>query len=533
MASRRSTENLMELLAGVRDACPPPPSREEMLAALRTRHEQEAHTMHWIGRVFYGKNLALRAGLFALLLVALAALALLLPLAGGPQHAARAIAAEGGFVIELELTGDGVVAKGLSTEQLALVRSWEEQANRVRSGLRRPALSLSVETVQDDAGQQVVQLALSGANAAEAAALAELLKPDTDAPARVIAVAPAASDALAPVGALDDPANPYLGQYSEIDRWIYDNAWSYAELVAFRRKYAAAAEASRAGNKSTSDIRYMVTEVDEAGWMKPVATLQSDGDGQPQIPGGLALVEYDRIWREQERERRDRFHREVVKAKPAPRSMLYSAPAAEDLYLAYELSKYDGPAARYPRIPHWLADNPPYKAVLVPNGEVITQGKPGQRAEVQYDQERGPVITPIHDWYRYSPDGVLLETRQEDPEYAKTTTSKTTFWNHFYWPDAQRALLTELETTRDTFVPSRKRGCYWVQFVPLSGDQRFDVNAERTVQAAYAYDGTPLDLDAPIPAQLLADCQLMSSEIKAIHDAQQALGFWYGRSAGQ
>lgn len=194
--------------------------------------------------------------------------------------------------------------------------------------------------------------------------------------------------ALAP---LDDPANPYSGEYEAWDQW----AASHLDLAFGDRKPPLAPEGFAASNPGLRWVSLRV-RVDSAGRLVPyrrsVAAFAAATAGALPEDSTLQCPFYS-----------------------------VSGPMPADLAEAQDFATYEAIGAYFPAVSDWLIDYPPLGAWLIPNGEFITRGKLGAvpasggsgnpcSAQPSKDPAQ-PVekLTSCCDLYRYDPSGKLIE----------------------------------------------------------------------------------------------------------------------------
>lgn len=478
--------------------------------------------MTWIGRQLAGRPWTLQAGTICLLLLSLLAVSLLLPFGRGLRHAPRAIADDGGYLFEVPQAANPAENTRLIAELTELTEAWEKQTNHARDLRREPRLSLHFETTHDESGREVLQLALAAANSTEALALAELLNSAAGrTPARVIAVAPGNSDAISVVRPLDDPANPYVGQYGELEHWIYDHAWSYAKLVEFRERCAAA---GASGESPGIDTRFMAAYIDAEGWMQPI---RPPIDHAASLDTSLSIREIERRKSEEMQQQARRPDGSGKRATLNSRQTIFSDPGSDQLYTQFRLATFDFSARQTARIPAWLAKDPPFHAVLVPNGEVVTYGQPGENPRPEFRAEGG-ANAPVLGWYRFNAAGELLE-QHPGVDHPGGWSAESHNWVRFYWPAAREAAGSSLRS--DFLAKSRYSGRYWVVMAEAASLTDTAAGGEELL-AAYAYDGSPLELDSPLPPELCnGSIYLSGSTLSAIHAAQVEHNTWFGKES--
>jgi hypothetical protein len=236
---------------------------------------------------------------------------------------------------------------------------------------------------------------------------------------------------------LEDPANPYRGQYAEWDYYCFAKAHSMtkAESKAWNRKQVPLTR------------RWIRIDVDANGY--PVPWLESTKqclewyrDWAPTSEDGCTLTYsvYGDV--------PEALDERMVEAEQAVR------------------------AAMVPAIPRWLAVNPPLKALRLPDGSYIAYGALGSGRKYDLNANflrPAPEVCCFH----YSPEGKLLA--QTDLDQA---------WYELFWPEAEQVL--------SGYDP--KATYYWE-------DNGFIIvqQIEGWKQLAiYNYDGAPLPVETNV-----------------------------------
>jgi hypothetical protein len=186
---------------------------------------------------------------------------------------------------------------------------------------------------------------------------------------------------------LDDPANPYLGQYDDQDRWIVEH-WRTAPAEDERQEYYS----SYKPEQDLLPVRRHLTfgTVDREGWLIPGAVSRQ------RVYSDLTV--------------RDQANWGHPKTESEPLAVLWAdGPLSKEAHdLLIRESRHHS-AAGHPVIPAWLGEHLPLEAVFVPNGEILAYGELG--LVLPEDDERWRFRAPPGErWYRYSADGRLLST---------------------------------------------------------------------------------------------------------------------------
>jgi hypothetical protein len=196
---------------------------------------------------------------------------------------------------------------------------------------------------------------------------------------------------------LDDPHNPFSGDYAAWDRWVYANAVSCTDdrIEAYYR------------NAASHGSLVLSASVDSSGNLVP-----------------LVLAEERRLHSYAAADNSEAF-------PAAWRYTLYAVgPPDAALQAGYRRAVLKLRAQYSLPIPAWLAANPPAWALVLPPeagahaGEVVMLGAPGEDPgfELPPGEDRPGGLAKV--WRRYSPDGKLLATSKPNQE-----------WWEFYAPN--------------------------------------------------------------------------------------------------
>jgi hypothetical protein len=169
---------------------------------------------------------------------------------------------------------------------------------------------------------------------------------------------------------LRDPKNPYKGKYAAYDLWIFAYAWNQAQATEVRNS-----DEQQAGH-------WYSMAIDDKGWP---------------VPQNL-----------------DQQHQYEKGAGGCSRSISAYGFMGEQLEVMQQRDLLKVEAEHLPDIPQWLAEAPPSRAMLLPNGEVVTLGGIGEPPAAMLD----PMV-----YYRYSAEGK-----------ERSRTAHPSWWT-LYWPD--------------------------------------------------------------------------------------------------
>jgi hypothetical protein len=299
-----------------------------------------------------------------------------------------------------------------------------------------------------------------------------------------------------PVKPLDDPANPYRGQYGPVDRW----AWQHAiepEAVEKARRVMTPPEGAQVTEPQPALI---LIPVDAAGWALPFVEFQRRIHGEfamqagqePKLTVAEAFLADSQRWAKQEAERDARQQQPDADMWPPPYNYASHGKMPPHVYAEWESWFHGAQADRYPVIPAWLGENPPLAAVFLPDGTIVCYGPLGLHFVADpEDERRGMSLSVLsrtaEEWYRYTAEGKLLERRPSSADPWQWMLS----WN----PElAQKVQL------RGGY-PSVRNGL--VTVVQQSSGAGFIAGAmspaSQVALAAFLWDGTELALDDPNP----------------------------------
>ncbi|MCC7476979.1 hypothetical protein IT575_00855 [bacterium] len=258
---------------------------------------------------------------------------------------------------------------------------------------------------------------------------------------------------------INDPASPFAAQYSDWDRWIYEQALAKAGargLVSMTQQEGG---------------QWFSAVVTKDGFIKPQLAELEEGLGRlsgavpPSTEHCVNQVSFYGVMSE-----------EMKQQLAARRSELW--------------------AEKYPRIPEWLAEKPAIRNMVMPNGDVVTLGPLGS-ALPSTDASASAFAKP-QAYHRYGPDGTLL---------GQTLIGE--MWQALYVPDwTAKVLVEQLKAQR---LPSVRRGC-----------TVFEKRDTREIGVIFSYDGqlvaTAADLETRSPVLMT---EITAQQVKDIHSAQE------------
>jgi hypothetical protein len=289
---------------------------------------------------------------------------------------------------------------------------------------------------------------------------------------------------------LDDPANPYRGQYSALERWVVQHAESFEHwherALAEQQQISAEAVAKGLQGPVAGPDTTLFVFVDSNGWVKAEQAQPS----------------YRDPWREPGTPHDVLNRTRALPAAPAVQTLSYFIPAPlADLPAELKAYKQETrerwKAASLPPIPAWLGSRPPLRAIFMPNGDVVTYGPLNlhyaPRLPEQADDWR-PLDVPAGEiWYRYSAAGRLLG--QHGPEHVYGNP-----WFSLYWPQLEQTLAAFPRAGRELDVTYSG---YWVALTdPMRLEPPDFKLPDIQVYAAWSYSGQPLDLASNVPDEI-------------------------------
>jgi hypothetical protein len=337
------------------------------------------------------------------------------------------------------------------------------------------------------------------------------------------------------LGELDNPANPYVGRYDEVDRWHWDN-WVPQlndEEQQSLRLWPMSEERKAFEAKYPEGWSFRSMQVDEQGWLIPRTVQMTKVPSYDYSMGAKTIREYVQKINE-------RSHDYV--GPPADwqkRYFIWAVGVFPQEWVDRERHESDLIEARaWPPIPNWLGDNPPLSAVFAPNGDILTYGPLG----LTYikDPDRLYQQNPEGEtWYRYSADGKLLST---------FTPRVPSYYPGGRWEDvyADWAALLKLvaASTPNVNLQSYPGGGQVVTVYEQVPDENLPhtyYNRTTDMLAAYDFMGNPVDLDAPLPQlDWRVGNRIDREQIARVYKAQVELGItqphlpspWAGTSHG-
>ena len=317
---------------------------------------------------------------------------------------------------------------------------------------------------------------------------------------------------------LDDPDNPYVGQYEEWDIWAFEhfrpgmNAQAImAELQPPEPKRSGVSLASPLylwSDAAGQPVLWTAHRVDNDGFLLPYE-LSSKNFGREDLRFGSGAGQPVR---------------EMAQA-------FASGLIERAQYDAWQLQYTARSASRYPPIPAFIGEQPPLRLVFVPNGEFAVKGHLGLGDIDNFDMQSSGDLASRERWYRYSADGELLgQTGVVGMGWRDAS------WMMLYWPGLpekieemkEQSLAPQFRSGTVSFAPSTARiytneaDALWDQ------DKPFPQTTAADVVECYDYQGQPIPVEQAWPASGYFEDrarQLDAPIVKIFYEAQLAVGY--------
>ena len=187
---------------------------------------------------------------------------------------------------------------------------------------------------------------------------------------------------------LDDDSNPYKGQYKAWDRWVFEHAGAEDPY-----------KIDKPPEEMTPEERtaYVFRNNYPSNWTECKATVL---DEKYLIPFEISIYEGREAYANHTA---DEYYStvNVITARGVMNPNLND----EMLVRGEEIT-----AEFYMPIPEWLAKNPPKAAMLLPNGDIVTDGLLGSAGNEEDHHESGSCCGGTSLYCLYSENGELLRT---------------------------------------------------------------------------------------------------------------------------
>lgn len=270
---------------------------------------------------------------------------------------------------------------------------------------------------------------------------------------------------------IDDSENPYAGKYAEWDKWCYAHAV-----------------------KNTANL---YNREPQPGWV--MLSVGVDEKGYP-----VPLTEADR----QQYKYYDNLAKAAGQSGKVEESrcvLSYSAYGEMDPALKQQMldAQMAVKAQFVPPVPRWLAEQPPYWALTLPDSQVVALGEPGTGKDFnldRLDRSKGPFGDTKNDGYRYylySGKGKLLKKTEPGQH-----------WVELFWPGFEQELIKD---ATNRYV--------WARMGIVTVQDAFNPSA----LAIYDYTGRKLDDKAQTPyasRNFTVWTGLYGQELESIYKAQ-------------
>jgi hypothetical protein len=280
---------------------------------------------------------------------------------------------------------------------------------------------------------------------------------------------------------LDDPANPWVGQYSALDRWAYAHFASPDRAEALLA--APAADAA-------PPVLSLAVPVNASGWPIPLVEYErlkaAASDRVRSEDQGRTVLEYYQC------HKKGPYDLSLDKYSPTEYFYIAAGPADPALAAEAEALQVRSKAERYPAIPAWLGEAPPLAAVFLPEAEILTCGELGERYQPDPPgQYYGSRDWQLGDpWRRYSASGELLETRQP-----AVTGSRS--WMQL-WSPAIVSAYPYYRGTTSTWTETAPGVLFIIEW-GLSNISPYTPESPNDRLEAFGWDGRKLGWNNPMP----------------------------------
>lgn len=306
---------------------------------------------------------------------------------------------------------------------------------------------------------------------------------------------------------LDDPENPYAGQYEEWDIWAYEH---------FRPGMNAQAIMADMAGPVPNPSKVMVggplhLALDNAGELQLWTNHHVDSEGFL-IPSGRGEDITGR------------------KAREFPQAFA-SGPIEQAQNDEWQLQITARSACKYGPIPAFIGEQPPVRLVFVPNGEFAVKGMLGLGDTDNFDIQTSGDLAARERWYRYSPEGELLGMTG-----VVGMGWRDDSWILLYWPELPQKIA---EMKKLDLVPQFKSGT--VSFAPSTArtysneadflwdtDKLHSQTTAADVVECYDYLGQPIPVEQAWPTDGRMEDrarQLDAPIVKMYYEAQLAVGY--------
>lgn len=303
---------------------------------------------------------------------------------------------------------------------------------------------------------------------------------------------------------LDDPENPYRGQYREWDVWAYEHF--------------------RPGMDGEDIMAELPGVVPDLPKVRLASFLQLAADAEGQL----------HLWTYQKVDEDGFLVPAGLPGSPTPELRTFafaSGPIERETYEEWMLQVNAAAATRYPPIPAFIGENPPLQVAFVPNGEFAVKGPLGLGDTEEYDMQAASQLSARERWYRYSAEGELLGMTGVVGRGWRDQS-----WMLLYWPQLpqkieemkQQGLEAKYRGDLVAFAPSRSRSYTNEADMLWDRDRPFPENSAADIVECYDLTGNPVPAEEAWPDEPSFETsvkQLDAPILKTFYEAQLAVGY--------
>lgn len=321
---------------------------------------------------------------------------------------------------------------------------------------------------------------------------------------------------------LDAPTNPYLKQYTDIDRYIYSNMDAdYTRTTLTQQSSQPGVIGRSLFNNPTGGDRRVPVLVDENGYMIPTTSPRYLTPQFVQTaPGEYTVADadlYDNILGDAPADpgakvtpgtaANDKV-KVAVKGETRIRPSLaysYTMPLTEEKYEQFRKLQIEAAASTLPKIPSWIDNLHPKTVSLLPNGAVLvpSQDATGVTTYTVYGSN-GTVLgtAKAMEWHKYfatNYDSIMADAKAKGYDVAERS-GYTVLRNHatgkveavFDWDGKPVEITSGLQPRPYYFTP-----LVWESVAPVAVQQRMvpavgrDPEAQQTVGTEHQSDNSP------------------------------------------
>ena len=318
---------------------------------------------------------------------------------------------------------------------------------------------------------------------------------------------------------LDDPDNPYAGQYGAWDIWAWDNYTPGFKHSDYQHDY----------DSEPPVITGPDGELLPEGWMYTQVYVDAEGFVIP----GLRISEL--VWGQPDGLPLDEFILSVYtgRSNRVCSTFFGSGVKPSELLEAEHDASWKQLAQQYPVIPAWLGEHLPQRLVFSPNGEFICYGELDRHYQELADNLQYPEdhFYAEETWYRYSVDGELLGTYLNEDKLQSFSWGID--WTGVYCPDINERVdeaRSEISRKREdrSMRTTRLTNCGYLALVMLpetEGDS-FGSDWLEGAEIARAWDmyGDEVALDTIVETGPNLGKPINREYLEPVYEAQVKLG---------